>query len=132
MHAVRRVPPVGAAVSELGSGSAGADTRGVVLAFSGKPTHSYASSQMNMSNMSAHPSALQTRLRPRARLIEKLADIDGPGRAIERWWLFLWRWETWASESELARRPRAGWSLTYRQALIASQDALDDYELSPV
>jgi hypothetical protein len=83
-------------------------------------------------NMSAHPSAMQTRLRSRARLIEKPADIDGPGRAIERWWLCLWRWETWASESELARRPRAGWSLTYRQALIASQDALDDYELSPV
>jgi hypothetical protein len=50
---------------------------------------------------------------------------------VERWML-MWRWETWASESELARHPRGGWALTYRQALIASQDALDDYELVDV
>jgi hypothetical protein len=75
------------------------------------------------------PSTLMhPRFRSRARLLEKPSGADGPGRAVERW-LCLWRWETWASESELARRPRAGWSLTYRRAVIASQDALDDYEL---
>ena len=63
------------------------------------------------------------------RLIERQGGSGGPGRVIERWLLF-WRWETWASESDLRRRPRAGWSLTYPRALIASQDALDDYELS--
>jgi hypothetical protein len=68
-------------------------------------------------------------LRPRSRLLERRDGPGGPGRLIERWFL-TWRWETWASESDLARRPRAGWSLTYRGALIASQDALDDYELS--
>ncbi|MGO9488239.1 MAG: hypothetical protein ACLQBB_04325 [Solirubrobacteraceae bacterium] len=75
------------------------------------------------------PTALNRRLGHRARLVELRADLHGPGRAIERW-LCLWRWETWASAADLARRPRAGWSLTYGRALIASQDALDDYQLS--
>jgi hypothetical protein len=48
---------------------------------------------------------------------------------VERW-LCLWRWETWASQAVLARRPRAGWTLTFRAALRTSQDALDDYELA--
>jgi hypothetical protein len=48
---------------------------------------------------------------------------------VERW-LCLWRWETWASQAVLARRPRAGWSLTFRGAVRTSQDALDDYELA--
>ena len=61
--------------------------------------------------------------------METPGGLSGPGRVVERW-LWLWRWETWASELELARRPRAGWSLTYRRALICSQDALDDYELA--
>jgi len=69
--------------------------------------------------------------RRRARLLEKPRGAGGPGRRVERWML-LWRWETWASESALARRPRGGWELTYRRALIASQDALDDYELVAV
>ncbi len=75
------------------------------------------------------PTSLRTRFGYRARLVERHTGPGGPGRTIERW-VWLWRWETWASESELARRPRAGWSLTYARALVASQDALDDYELS--
>jgi len=74
------------------------------------------------------PSTLRSRLGPRTRLVER-GNPASPGRVIERWWC-LWRWETWASEADMARRPRAGWSLTYRGALIASQDALDDYELA--
>jgi hypothetical protein len=66
----------------------------------------------------------------RARLLESPRGTGGPGRIVERW-LCLWRWETWASDSQLPRRPRAGWSLTYRGAVISSQDALDDYELAP-
>jgi hypothetical protein len=72
--------------------------------------------------------ALRPRRRRRPRLFESPHGAHGPGRVVERW-LLLWRWETWASESALARRPRGGWKLTYRQALIASQDALDDYKL---
>jgi hypothetical protein len=74
--------------------------------------------------------ALNPRARRGARLLETPDGAGGPGRIVERW-LCVWRWETWASESALARRPRAGWSLTYRGALISSQDALDDYELRP-
>jgi hypothetical protein len=67
---------------------------------------------------------------PRTRLLEEAPrGKAGPGRVVERW-LCVWRWETWASQRELARRPRAGWSLTYRRALVSSQDALDDYELA--
>jgi hypothetical protein len=73
--------------------------------------------------------ALSSRARRRARLLESPRGTGGPGRMVERW-LWLWRWETWASDSQLRRRPRAGWSLTYRGALISSQDALDDYELA--
>jgi hypothetical protein len=75
---------------------------------------------------------LRPQLDPRTRklrLMESSRGSSGSGRLVERW-LLLWRWETWASEFELARRPRAGWSLTYRRALICSQDALDDYELA--
>jgi hypothetical protein len=75
------------------------------------------------------PTTLRSHPGTSPRLLERPFGPHGPGRAIERW-LCLWRWETWASESPLARRPRAGWSLTYGRALIASQDALDDYELS--
>jgi hypothetical protein len=82
-------------------------------------------------NASSPTTALGRRRRGRARLLEKPDGPSGPGRAVERW-LLLWRWETWASESALARRPRAGWSLTYRAALVASQDALDDYALFDV
>ncbi len=80
--------------------------------------------------ISAHSTAASSsRLRARARLFEAPGN-GGPGRVVERWFC-LWRWETWASQSELRRRPRAGWSLTYRGALVSSQDALDDYELGP-
>ncbi len=41
----------------------------------------------------------------------------------------MWRWETWATDLALERRPRAGWSLTYRRALVRSQDAMDDYTI---
>jgi hypothetical protein len=82
---------------------------------------------MNLSTPSA--TASPTRSRRHTRLLETPRGTSGPGRVIERW-LCLWRWETWASQSELARRPRAGWSLTFRGALISSQDALDDYELA--
>ena len=78
---------------------------------------------------SPYSTAAQARIRRRARLLETPHGKAGPGRAVERW-LCLWRWETWASQSELARRPRAGWSLTYRGALVSSQDALDDYDLA--
>jgi hypothetical protein len=71
---------------------------------------------------------MERRRRRGARLLEKPHGPFGPGRAVERWMVF-WRWETWASESALARRPRGGWALTYRRAVIASQDALDDYAL---
>jgi len=72
--------------------------------------------------------APHARTRRRARLLETPRGTGGPGRVVERW-LLVWRWETWASQSELARQPRAGWSLTYRGALVSSQDALDDYDL---
>jgi hypothetical protein len=81
-------------------------------------------------NASSHTTVLRPRRR-RSRLVETIDGPGGPGRVVERWML-MWRWETWASESALARRPRGGWALTYRQALIASQDALDDYELVDV
>ena len=68
------------------------------------------------------------RLSRRSRLLEAPRGRAGPGRMVERW-LCLWRWETWASQGVLARRPRAGWSLTFRGALRTSQDAMDDYEL---
>jgi hypothetical protein len=70
----------------------------------------------------------ERRKRRSLRLLEKPSGPGGPGRVVERW-LFVWRWETWNKESALERRPRAGWALTYRGALIASQDALDDYAL---
>jgi len=79
-------------------------------------------------NASSTTSALRRGHGSRTRLHESPHGPAGPGRAVERWFL-LWRWETWASESELERRPRAGWALTYRRALVASQDALDDYAL---
>jgi len=79
-------------------------------------------------NASSTTTALRRRERRSPRLLEKPRGPAGPGRVVERWWL-VWRWETWASESALARRPRGGWALTYQRALIASQDALDDYEL---
>jgi hypothetical protein len=82
---------------------------------------------MNLSTPTATAPEARTRRSPR--LLETPRGTAGPGRVIERW-LCLWRWETWASQSELARRPRAGWSLTYRGALISSQDAMDDYELA--
>ncbi len=82
---------------------------------------------MNLSTPSSM--ALHPRIRRRARLLETPRGTGGPGRVVERW-MCLWRWETWASDSELARRPRAGWSMTYSGALISSQDALDDYELA--
>jgi hypothetical protein len=82
---------------------------------------------MDMST--SRSTARSPRKRRRARLLESPRGTDGPGRIVERW-LWLWRWETWASDSQLQRRPRAGWSLTYRGALISSQDALDDYELA--
>lgn len=66
---------------------------------------------------------------PRIQLLEKPGGETGAGRLIERW-LWLWRWETWAAGSAQGRRPRAGWSLTYRRALQSSQDALDDYEIA--
>ncbi len=82
-------------------------------------------------NLSTDPSpALPRRTRREPRLLEAPRGRSGPGRVVERW-LFVWRWETWASQLELPHRPRAGWSLTYRRALISSQDALDDYELAP-
>ncbi|MCW3032289.1 MAG: hypothetical protein QOK19_873 [Solirubrobacteraceae bacterium] len=74
--------------------------------------------------------ARSPRARRRARLLESPRGTSGPGRIVERW-LCVWRWETWASDSQLPRRPRAGWSWTYRGAVISSQDALDDYELAP-
>ena len=78
---------------------------------------------------SRHSSPALHRLTRRSpRLLEAPGGKAGPGRVVERW-LCVWRWETWASQFELARRPRAGWSLTYRRALVCSQDALDDYEL---
>ena len=77
---------------------------------------------------SPYSTAPQARTRRRARLLETPQGTAGPGRVVERW-LCLWRWETWASQFELPRRPRAGWSLTYRGALVSSQDALDDYDL---
>jgi len=80
-------------------------------------------------NASSSTTALGRRGRGRTCLHERPRGPGGPGRTVERWLLF-WRWETWASESELARRPRAGWALTYHRAVIASQDALDDYELA--
>ena len=79
-------------------------------------------------NASSTTDAFRPGRRRRTRLHEKPHGPSGPGRAVERW-LMLWRWETWASESDLPRRPRAGWALTYRRALVASQDALDDYAL---
>ena len=79
-------------------------------------------------NASSTTSPLRRSHSRRTRLHEKPHGPAGPGRAVERW-LLLWRWETWASESELERRPRAGWAITYRRALVASQDALDDYAL---
>jgi hypothetical protein len=78
-------------------------------------------------NASSSTPALRPRRRPR--LLEKPDGPAGPGRVVERW-LLLWRWETWASEYALPRRPRGGWAWTYRRAVIASQDALDDYELA--
>ena len=83
-------------------------------------------------NASSTTSALRSTSGGRMRLHERPDGPGGPGRAVERWWLLLWRWETWASESELERRPRAGWALTYKKALVASQDALDDYALVDV
>jgi hypothetical protein len=83
-----------------------------------------------MDHVSTSSTIASPRLKRRARLLESPRGSGGPGRVVERW-LWLWRWETWASQSELPRRPRAGWSLTYRGALISSQDALDDYELAP-
>jgi hypothetical protein len=80
---------------------------------------------------SSSTTTLGGRKRRRRRLLEVPDGPGGPGRVVERWML-LWRWETWASDSALERRPRGGWALTYRQALIASQDALDDYELELV
>jgi hypothetical protein len=80
-------------------------------------------------NASGSTTVLGRRGRGRARLHERPRGPGGPGRTVERW-LLLWRWETWASESELARRPRGGWAVTYRRAVVASQDALDDYELA--
>ncbi len=80
-------------------------------------------------NASSSTTAFGRRGRGRARLHERPHGPGGPGRTVERW-LLLWRWETWASESELARRPRGGWAVTYRGAVVASQDALDDYELA--
>jgi hypothetical protein len=82
-------------------------------------------------NASSHTTALRRRERRSPRLLEKPRGPAGPGRVVERWGL-VWRWETWASESELERRPRAGWAVTYRRAVIASQDALDDYALVDV
>jgi hypothetical protein len=71
---------------------------------------------------------LGRRKRRSLRLLEKPTGPAGPGRVVERW-LFVWRWETWNRESAPERRPRGGWAWTYRRALVASQDALDDYEL---
>ncbi len=79
-------------------------------------------------NASSSTTPLRRRNRHSLRLLEKPSGPAGPGRVVERW-LFVWRWETWAKDSALERRPRAGWALTYRRALVASQDALDDYEL---
>jgi hypothetical protein len=83
--------------------------------------------EMNASSTTSAP----RKGRPRRRLHEEPHGPAGPGRAVERWLLF-WRWETWARESALERRPRGGWALTYRRALVASQDALDDYALLDV
>lgn len=82
-------------------------------------------------NASSHTTALRRRERRPPRLLEEPRGPAGPGRVVERWGL-VWRWETWARESALERRPRAGWALSYRRALIASQDALDDYALVDV
>ncbi len=79
-------------------------------------------------NASSSTTPLRRRRRRSLRLLEKPTGPAGPGRVVERW-LFVWRWETWATESAMERRPRGGWALTYRRALIASQDALDDYAL---
>jgi hypothetical protein len=82
-------------------------------------------------NASSPTHALRPRERRAPHLLEKPRGPGGPGRVVERWWL-AWRWETWASEGALERRPRGGWALSYRRAVIASQDALDDYELVDV
>jgi len=82
-------------------------------------------------NASSSTTPWGRRKRRSLRLLEKPSGPAGPGRAVERW-LFVWRWETWARESAPERRPRGGWALTYRRALVASQDALDDYELVDV
>jgi hypothetical protein len=80
-------------------------------------------------NVSTYPGRSTARSRRHLRLLEAPWGKAGPGRMVERW-LCLWRWETWASQAVLARRPRAGWSLTFRGAVRTSQDALDDYELA--
>jgi hypothetical protein len=67
--------------------------------------------------------------RAKARLYEQ-AGPGGAGRLIERWGL-LWRWETWASETPLSRRPRGDWTLTYARAVAASGRALEEYSLDP-
>ncbi len=84
-----------------------------------------------MDASSASTSNLRPEKRSRARLLELPPGRGGAGRLVERW-MWLWRWETWAGDRELARRPRGGWSLTYRAALVSSQDALDDYEIARV
>jgi hypothetical protein len=85
---------------------------------------------MNLSTYpGTYPGTSPARSSRRPRLLEAPWGKAGPGRMVERW-LCLWRWETWASQAVLARRPRAGWTLTFRAALRTSQDALDDYELA--
>jgi hypothetical protein len=62
-----------------------------------------------------------------ARLYEQ-AGRGGAGRLVERWGL-LWRWETWASDVPLSRRPRGGWTLTYAAAVATSSRVLQGYSL---
>ena len=73
----------------------------------------------------------RSRSRPQApRLFERPPQPPGSTRIIERRF-GLWRWRTWASDETLASRPRSGWALRFSRALVATQDALDDYQLYP-
>ena len=81
---------------------------------------------------SSSSTPLGRRKRRSLRLLEKPRGPSGPGRVVERWLLVLALGDVGAgnprpnaARAEVGRSPIAS-------ALVASQDALDDYELVDV